>query len=166
MKKYLTKYEFRWAAIITILSLLWTAFEYEMGWHGQEIDDHRYFTFIFILILTLGYFLFFLDKRGNRYKKRFKIKHAFYSGLGLTFLIALFSIPTQYLVHKLVSPDYIETAQNYAVDSGEFTRAEARSIFRIRNFMVFFPVVYMLYGIVMSVFFALFLQRSSSRKKR
>lgn len=166
MKKYLTKYEFRWAAIITICSLLWTAFEYEMGWHGADIEKHRYYTFFFLLILTLGYYLFFLDKKANRYKKRFKFRHAFYSGLGLTGLIALFSIPAQLLVHHLVSPDYLETAQNHAVQSGDMTHSEAKNIFKVTNFVLFFPIVYLLYGVLLSFIFSFFMRKRPKSSRR
>ncbi|MDO5656356.1 MAG: DUF4199 domain-containing protein [Flavobacteriaceae bacterium] len=164
MKKYITKYEWRWASIITILSLLWTAFEFEMGWHSHDIDSHKYFTFFFLFFLTLGYYLFFLDKRGNRFKKRFKFRHAFYSGLGLTVLIALFSIPTQLFVHYFVTPDYLINAKDYAITSGELTSQQAGKVFKLTNFVLFFPIVYILYGILISAVFASLLQRSNRKK--
>lgn len=166
MRKYFTKYEFRWASIITIFSLLWTAFEYEMGWHDVEIENHRYYTFLFLIPLTLCYYLFFLDKRGNRFKKRFKFRHGFYSGLGLTILIALFAIPCQLLVHYLVSPDYIQSAQDYAISTGEMTELEAKNTFNIFNFLLYFPVVYFLFGIVVSAVLAATMQTSSRSRRR
>lgn len=166
MKKYLTKYELRWAVIITILSLLWNAFEYEMGWHDNGIASHKYYTFLFLIILTLCYYLFYLDKRANRYKKRFKFRHGFYSGLSLTILVALFSIPAQLLVHKLITPDYIDHAKDYAVQSGEMSSQQANNRFNITNFVLFFPIVYMIYGVVASFVLSLLLRKKSKRRRK
>lgn len=170
MKKYLSKYEYRWALIFTLVSILWIAFEYEMGWHSVKIESHKWNTFFFFIPATICYFLFFLDKRSNRFKKRFKFKHAFYSGLGLTALIAVFSVPAQLLIHYFVSPDYLVNAQEYAVDSMQMTEPNAKKVFSISSFALFFPILYLLFGIFLSFIFGLLLRRVKyagfKRKKR
>lgn len=166
MKKYLTKYEFRWALIILLVSLLWTIFEYEMGWHGEDYEKHRYLTFLFIIPLSLCYFLFLFDKRSNRYKKRFKFKHAFNSGMGLTILVALFTIPAQFLIHYFISPNYLQTAQEYAVSNGEMTRLQARDIYTIENYVIFFPLVFLFTGIMLSLVLGHLLKSKSSKSRR
>ena len=165
MKKYFTKYEFRWAFIILLLSLLWTAFEYEMGWHDRNFKTHRYLTFLFLIPLTLSYILFLLNKRAHRFKKRFKFKHAFNSAMGLTILIALFTIPTQFLIHYYISPDYLETARNYSIKQGEMTEIQARDIYTIKNYVILFPLLYLFFGIFLSIILGLTLNRDS-RKTR
>jgi len=164
MKKYLTKYEFRWAIIILMLSLLWTAFEYEMGWHDRNFVYHRYFTFLFIIPFTLSYWLFLLDKKSHRFKKKFRYRHAFNSGMGLTILVALFTIPTQFLIHYLVTPDYLTEAQNYSVKSGELTTIRARDLYTITNFVILFPILYLLLGILLSMIFGSTMTQKSSRR--
>lgn len=169
MKKYLTKYEYRWAFIFTLLSLLWTAFEYEMGWHSSKIGSHKFYTFFFLIPATLCYYLFFLDKRSNRFKKRFKFEHAFYSGLSLTILIAIFSVPVQLFIHYFVSPDYLLNAQEYAVENMEVSEANAKQVFSVYSFALFFPIVYFLFGLCLSGIFGFFLRRtkySGYKKKR
>lgn len=165
MKKYLTKYEFRWALIILLVSLLWTIFEYEMGWHGEDYKTHLYLTFLFIIPLSICYFLFLNDKRAHRYKKRFKFKHAFNSGMGLTILVALFTIPAQFFIHTFISPNYLQTAQEYAVSNGELSRMEAREIFTIKNYVIFFPLVFLFTGIILSFVLGKILKSKSSKSR-
>ena len=165
MKRYLTKYELRWALIFSLLFLLWTAFEYEMGWHDEQIKNHKYYTFLFLFIASACYWFFLIDKKSNRFKKRFKFKHAFWSGMGMTLLVAIMIIPAQLLIHNLVSPDYFTEAQNYAISSKEMTKEQAKNTFNIRSFVLFYPLFYMLFGIVISVIFGLILQRDARNKR-
>lgn len=168
MKKYLSKYEYRWAFIFILLSLLWSAFEFEMGWHDARIVDHKYYTFLFLIPFGLCFLLFLLDKRSNRYKKKFRFQHAFYSGLGLTILITLFSIPTQLFIHYFMVPDYVYNAREFAVESGEMTIEQAKARFNVFNFVVFYPIMYFFGGIVLSYILAHVLRRTkySGFKKR
>lgn len=148
---------------------LWTAFEFEMGWHDEKIVDHKFKTFLFLIPFTLCYVLFLLDKRANRYKKRFRFRHAFYSGLALTVIITLVSIPMQLFIHYFMVPDYIYNAREYAVESGQMTVQQAKSIFNVFNFVVFLPLLYFVFGIILSFVLAHLLKRtkySGFKKKR
>ena len=166
MGKYFTKYEFRWAFIILLLSLLWTAFEYEMKWHDLNFHHHRNFTFLFILPFSLCYWFFFLDKRGNRYKKRFSFKHAFNSGMALTVLVAIFTVPTQFIIHYFLSPDYLLEAKKYSIEAGELTKVEANKLYTITNFVILFPILYMLLGIFLSIVFGNILQKGKRKRRQ
>lgn len=166
MRKYFTKYEFRWAFIILMFSLLWTAFEFEMGWHGSNFEHHRIYTFLFIIPFSLCFWFFLLDKRGNRFKKRFRFKHAFNSGMALSILVALFTIPAQLLIHYFVTPKYFNEAQNYMVESGEMSQDQAQEFFTLSNFVILFPILYLLLGTFLSILFANILQQKNKRKRR
>lgn len=162
--RYWTKYEFRWAIIFTLISLLWAVIEVELGWHTfKYFDNHISFTYLFIIPAAVCYFMFFYDKRTHRFKKRFKLKHAFKSGLVLSFLIALINIPMQWIIHFLVSPEYLNTLRLYLMDKHHIT-GETASLINLYNAMWFFPLLLFSLGIVLTIIYAVFLRKSTYNK--
>ncbi|MGI9525662.1 MAG: DUF4199 domain-containing protein [Weeksellaceae bacterium] len=158
-KRYWTKYEVWWALIFTLVFLLWAVIEVEFGWHEVEnIGNHLIFTFLFLVPAMICYFLFFYNKRTHRFKKRFKFEHAFNSGMALTILISLLNIPIQWVIHKLVTPDYLENMQ---IHCSEILKIDSSLIgcLTIGNSMWFFPILLFLFGTVITLFYAVVLRK-------
>lgn len=156
MKKYLTKYEWRWAAIYTLVILIWGAFEFEMGWHGEHIASHLYLIILFLLPAAIVYYVFLLDKRAHRFKKRMKWRHGFRSAMGLTFLTILMLIPVQILLFQLVTPDFFDNAARYRVEQGQLSPEQASKLFNPRTFAVIIPIAFTLLGLFLSIIIPFF----------
>ncbi|MDO5509175.1 MAG: DUF4199 domain-containing protein [Weeksellaceae bacterium] len=156
MKKYFTKYEWRWAAIYTMVILIWCAVEFELGWHSENIEKHKYLTLLFIIPAAIVYYIFLIDKKSHRYKKRMKWKHGFFSGMALTLLTILILTPLQFLIFRFITPDFFDNYIAAAIEQNQFTAEEAERIFNSWSFAVYIPIAFGLLGLFLSAIIALF----------
>ncbi|MXV37226.1 DUF4199 family protein [Flavobacteriaceae bacterium Ap0902] len=158
-RRYWTKYEIWWALIFTLVFLLWAVIEVEAGWHElKNFENHLFFTSLFLIPAMVCYLLFFFNKRSHRFKKRFKFKHAFNSGMALTILITLLNIPIQFVIHQLVTPNYLENLQIYLVETLKMDSSIA-SVFTLSNSLWFFPFLLFLFGTLITLFYATVLRK-------
>lgn len=158
---YLTKYEWRWALIFTMLSVLWMAVEFEFGLHDDISEYFSYFYILFVLA-ALCYGLFFYDKKVNRYKGRIKREHAVTSGFSLTVLISVLSIPVQFFIHLFVFPDLIPNIKEYMIKSSGMNETFAQ-MFNVLNTLWFYPLVFFIMGVLYTFIFTKFFRRSLNR---
>lgn len=86
--------------------------------------------------------------------------------MALTILVALFTIPAQLLIHYFVTPKYLNEAQNYMIKAGEMSQSQAQEFFTITNFVVIFPLLYLLLGTFLSILFANILQQKKKKRRK
>lgn len=165
MSKYFTKYELRWAFIFTLFSIVWTVFEAEMGWHNSPYISQKYLSALFLIPAALIFFLFFEDKKSKRFRRRFKFKHAFFSGMALTFYICLLGIPSQFLIHSIILPNYIEEIYQSFLNMNIIPLQSIPNIFNIYTFaFIISPLFHLLIGFIYSVLWGLILKGSRHRR--
>lgn len=133
MKKF--GIEIKWGVIFTIVMLLWMWMEKLLGWHDEHIDKHRFYTMFFAVPAILIYVLALLDKRKNHFRGKMTWVQGFITGLGITFIVAVLSPLTQYIVSEIITPNYFENAIEYAVETGELDRMRAQEYFSLKNYI-------------------------------
>ena len=155
------KIEIKWALIFILTSLAWMVLEKALGWHDEKIADHATLTNIFAIPAIAIYVFALLDKRKNYYNGRMAFKKGFLAGLIITFMVALFSPLTQYII-TFITPDYFSNVIEYAVSSGAMTQPDAEAYFNLKSFMVQSVIGAAIMGIITSVVVALFAQTKTS----
>lgn len=133
MEKF--KIEIKWGVIFSIVSLLWIAFEKQMGWHSEHIDKHMLYTNIFAIIAILIYVFALQDKKKNFFNNTIDWKQGFVSGIMLSFIIIILVPLTQLIVHYYISPDYFTNAITFVTKSGHMTMEDATSYFSLESYI-------------------------------
>lgn len=158
MKKYFTKYEFRWAIIISMLTFVWTIFENEIVFGNTGRKYELYYSLFFVIPAFLFYFLFFQDKKKKRYKNRVKSKHGFYSGLALTILLFIITFPLQCIIYNLYPP--LEGAGVFEQDN-----ALIENYFTLSQRIIYWPISTLIFGFIFSVILGFLNEKKKKRIK-
>ncbi len=126
--------EIRWALLFSLVTILWMALEKSMGYHGDNIAGYQKFTYFFIPVSFLVYFLALRDAR----KKRGGItsfKESLISGILISIFIAIFAPLTQWIIHNFITPDFLSNLSQYAVLEDGIDPEQADTFFTIPNYM-------------------------------
>lgn len=150
--------EIKWGIVFTVALLLWMVFEKAMGWHGPKIEVHAIYTNFFAVLAVLIYVLAFLDKRKNDIGPM-RWKQGFFFGLGITIVVTLLSPLSQWIISKLITPEYFSNVIAFVVENGKMTLEEAEAYFSLKNYIIQSTVGALLMGIVTSAIVALFIQK-------
>ena len=132
MNKYSS--EIKWGIIFTIVAMGWMYFEKSMGWHGDHIDKLANYTLFFMPIAIMIYVLGIRERR-HLQNGIISWKEGFISGLIITLVVALLSPISQYIVHNIISPDYLSNLIKYTVDEGFLTQEQAEVNFNLKSYM-------------------------------
>lgn len=158
MKKYLTKYEIRWALIISILTFIWIVFEHEIGLHNGIREFNPIYSLVFVFPAFLFYIFFFIDKKRRRYKNRLRFKHAFLSGVSLTIVLFILSFPVQYIVHYLFPP----LSESSLLNPDEII---FKSDLSLTEKLIYWPLFTLIFGFIFSITLGLMFKRKRKRRK-
>lgn len=157
MKKL--KIEIKWAIIFAIVGLLWMLGEKLAGLHGEHIDKHATYSFLFSIPAVAVYVFALLDKRRNFYHGSMTYKQGFITGLVISVLVAILSPLTQYITSMVITPEYFPNAIDYAVREGMMTQEAAENYFNMRSYIVQGLVWSLGMGLVTSAIVAIFVRK-------
>lgn len=161
MKKF--AYEFKWAAIFTACSVIWTAFEKSMGWHDEFIARQNSYSMIFGFVAVTLYFLALSDKKKNHYDGRINWVQGFLSGMVLTVMIAALMPLALYASLTTVSPDFLANMKAHALSKGLMTPEIADTFYNLNSYITYSVFFALSTGVVTSAVVAL-LVRSKNLK--
>ena len=160
MKAY--RIEIKWALIYTLAMLVWMAIERLAGLHGPYIARHALFTNLAFVPAFLIYCLALRDKRDHYYGGTMTYREGLVSGLIMTGIVALLSPLAQVITHTIITPGYFANVSDYAVASGQLTRAEAEQYFNLGSYVVQSAVGSLLVGIFFTAVAAIFFRKHPS----
>jgi hypothetical protein len=126
--------EIKWGLIFFVVALAWMYFEKLMGWHGEKIDQHATYTLLFMPIAILMYVLALREKK-EKNDGILSWKEGFKAGLVIALVVAVLSPLSQFIVHKVISPDYFDTVIKYSVDNGFLTQEQAETNFNLNSYI-------------------------------
>ncbi len=115
MKNYAI--EIKWGIRFTLLVLAWAIGEKLIGLHDTYIADYALYTNLFALPALLFFTLALKEKKKYFYNGQLTWAQGFVSGLVLSFIIALFTPLTQYVIYKSITPHFFETIIAYKTKS-------------------------------------------------
>lgn len=152
------KLEIKWGLIFIGATLLWMLLEKAVGLHSTHIDKHMYLTNLFAIPAILIYVFAFKEKKTIN-AGVLTFKDAIISGLLITFLVAILSPGTQWIISEIITPEYFPNVIAYSVESRYYkTLEEAQAYFNLENYMIQSAVGALFMGIITSVVVAFFMR--------
>lgn len=151
------KLEIKWALIFVAMSLLWMLLEKLVGLHGTHIDKHMYLTNLFAIPAIIVYVLALKDKKKKDYNGHMTYKQGLISGLIITFIVALLSPLTQWIISTIITPEYFPNVIAYSVETGYHNSLEeAEAYFNLPNYIKQSTIGALIMGTVTSAIVAIF----------
>ncbi|MBD3629527.1 DUF4199 domain-containing protein [Cyclobacterium sp.] len=157
MKKHQT--EIKWGIIFGLMSLLWMVLERMAGLHDQYIEQHAIYTNFVAIPAIAIYVLGLLEKRKKYYGGSMTYGQGFKTGLIITLVVTLLTPLTIWLTLALITPDFLENARSYAVESGKMEQQAAEAYFSQGNYMIQSIVGAPIMGILTTAIVALFTRK-------
>jgi hypothetical protein len=155
--------ELKWALVYVFVFLLWMLGEKLTGLHDEHIDQHQTVTLFFFPLHILIYVLALLNKRKADFQGLMSYKQGLISGVVLSILIGLLSIPAQWVVSTLITPDFFDNAIAYSLEINYHeTLEEAQEYFNLESYLLQSSVGSLITGIVLSSIISLFTKRKGS----
>lgn len=149
--------ELKWGIVLTVLSLLWSLLEKQMGLHDHQISKHMLYNMIFTFLAVPVYFLAIRDKKVNYFYNVMTWAQGFVSGAIISVVLALLSPLVTLFTYKVVSPLYFEKATQTALSKGA-TLANAQMYFNLESYMLQNAFTALSMGLVVSAGIALLLK--------
>lgn len=157
MKKY--QIEIKWGIIFGLMSLLWMVLERITGLHDQHIEQHAIYTNFVAIPAIAIYVLGLLEKRKNYYGGSMTYGQGFKAGLVITIVVTILTPLTIWLTLAFITPDFLENAKSYAVESGKMEQQAAEDYFSQGNYMIQSIVGAPIMGILTAAIVALFTRK-------
>ncbi|WP_445716921.1 DUF4199 domain-containing protein [Flavobacterium sp.] len=157
MKKI--KIEIKWAVIFSLVTLLWMLLEKLCGLHGKYIDYHLYLTNIFAIPAIIVMVMALKNKKNSYYNGQMSYKQGLISGIILSFIIALISPFTQWIISYIISPEYFPNVIKHSLEIGYFkTIEEAKANFNYKNFAIQSSIGALVMGIITTAIAMIFIR--------
>ena len=116
------KTELKWALIIAMSIFVWICLEFAVGLHDELVEWHPIVTNFALIIPFIGLFLALKEKRDTDLAGSISYGQAVKSGLVISVIIGVLSVPLQYLFHAVVNPDFftvmVEHARVHYIEAG------------------------------------------------
>lgn len=157
MKKY--SIEIKWGLIFALMGLLWMGLERIIGLHDVHLDKHPIYTnFIAIPAITI-YVLGLLEKRKKEYGGKMSYGQGFKAGFFITLVVTLLTPLTLWLTLSVITPDFLNNAKDFAIESGKMAQEEAETYFSMENYLVQGIVGAPIMGILTTAIVAVFTRK-------
>ena len=134
MKNY--SIEIKWAIRFTLLTLAWAIGEKLIGLHYVYIADYALYTNLFGLPALLFFVLALKEKKKYFFNGTMTWTQGFVSGVILSFIIALFTPVTQYVIYKSITPHFFDTIIEYKLKHHYMTAKVAKQYFNLETYML------------------------------
>ncbi len=141
------------------MSLIWMVLERVAGLHDQHIEQHAIYTNFVAIPAIAIYVLGLLEKRTRYYGGSMTYGQGFKAGLIITLVVTLLTPLTIWLTLALITPDFLENASSYAVESGKMEQQAAEAYFSQGNYMIQSIVGAPIMGILTTAVVALFTRK-------
>ena len=97
-----------------------------MGYHDINIKWQPVFNLLYIFPTFILYLLALLEKKKKYYQDQMSWKQGMISAIIISFIIVFFSPITQFIIHEIISPDFLKNTINYTVSQKKLTLTEAK----------------------------------------
>jgi hypothetical protein len=157
------KIEIKWAAIFTIVVLLWMLLEKLVGLHDKYLDYHQYLTNLFAIPAICMMVLALKDKKKNFFNGTMTYKQGFISGSVLSVFIAILSPLSQWIITFIITPEYFPNVIERSVELGYFeTAALAEAHFNYKSYAIGSAIWALIFGIATTAIAMIFIRTKPS----
>jgi len=79
----------------------------------------------------------------------------------MTVIVAVISHLTQYIIHTLITPDFLEKIVNRGLELERGTREELIAMTNLKAYMIMTPIMTVVIGAITSAIVSIFVKRAS-----
>ena len=133
----------------SLTMLLWLSLEFMIVPDAKYPQYHAYISLFALIIPILMIRQVVKEKRDEL--GGISLKKAFTTGLIVTALAAIFSIPTSLMFHFFVNPDYFNDMINYAVTFEHQKEADAAKFFNLTTYLIISTVSTLVLGTIIAI---------------
>lgn len=162
MKNY--KIEIKWSSLFAVMTLLWTVIEKTAGFHDERIASQPAFGAFILIPAIIIYILALREKRNDFYGGVISYRKGLLSGTILSIIIGVLSTLTTFINLKVISPEYLSNAAEYAVLQGKMTLTQAKEQFSLSGYIITGAIAAVVTGIIITAVVILFLRRADDGK--
>lgn len=159
MKNY--SIEIKWALRFTLLTLAWAIGEKAIGLHDQYIEYYGMCSLLFAIPAVLFFALAINEKKKYFFDNGMTWRQGFVCGLVMSFIIALLNPMVQYVIYKMISPNFFDTIIAYKVKH-KMTLENARIFFNLKTYMVESTFMALSKGLITGAVVSLFLRNKKA----
>lgn len=134
MKSYAI--EIKWAIRFTLLTLAWAIGEKMIGLHDVYIEKYALYTNFFIVPAFLFFYLALAEKKKYAFSSTMTWTQGFVSGIVLSFLIALLTPVSQFVIYKSITPHFFENIIAYKLKHKYMTLENAEVYFNLKTYII------------------------------
>ncbi len=140
--------------------LLWQTLEYLVGLQDRFIQYHPAIT-LFSLAIPVGSSYLAIKEKAIQLGGTITFKQAFITGFFIAVFTAVLTVPTQFMFHNLVNPDFFQTMIDYSTARAASlhmnipkAKEEATMYFNLPSYIVqcFFSTLF--FGVIISLVMA------------
>lgn len=163
MNKY--SIEIKWAIYFIAMTLGWMLLEKWVGLHSTHIDKHMYLTNLYAIPAVIVMVMALKEKKKLFYGGIMNYKQGLFCGLIISFIIALLSPLTQWIISFVITPEYFPNVIEHSLKTGYHkTRTEAEAYFSYSNYAVQSLIAALVMGILTTAIAMVFLRTKSNSK--
>ncbi|MFN0087053.1 MAG: DUF4199 domain-containing protein [Blastocatellia bacterium] len=127
--------EIKWGLIFALSTLAWVFLEKAGGFHDARLEQHPWFSMLFIIPAVAVYFFAIRDKR-RALGGKIAFKEAFLFGLAVSVIVAVLTPLLQWITHRYISPNYFANIIQLSVSTGRMTQQQAESFFNLNSYII------------------------------
>jgi len=127
--------EIKWGVIFSFAVLVWAFVEKNLGLYSDAISNYAIFTNLFGIIAILIFVLAIREKKNSYYNGEMTWRQGFVSGVFVTIVIAVFTPICQFIIHRIIAPEFFPNIIEYKLASGYLTREAAEKYFNLEAYI-------------------------------
>ncbi len=153
-----TKLELKWGAIFAAMQLVWITLEFLFGFHDKNISWHPIVT-NFVAIPSIIIMVLAIREKRAFQNGRITFGNAFLCGLGISIVVAVFSVLVQTIFFRLINPNFFASMIKYATENGKATLDAAQANFTFNNYLMLGALGSIIMGTITSLVIALVIKK-------
>jgi hypothetical protein len=158
------KNEFKWAAIMSVVLLVWlTALKFLGFQETDKIHVHVILVNAYYLILFVLY-IFAINERKRKYRGFISRRDAFLTGLLVTLFLVVLSPLNMSVFYYLINPNFFQVMIDFNVENG-VNQQVAESDYNLFNYIFSSMLMNLVVGGVFSAIGALLLQKIPNKQQ-
>lgn len=155
--------EIKWGLLFSLLTLGWALLEKLGGFHDARLEQHPWFSMLFMIPAVALYYFAVRDKR-KALGGTITFKEIFMFGLGVSVIVAVLTPLSQWLTHRVISPNYFANIIKLSVSTGRMTQQQADAFFNLNSYIIQSSIFALVAGVVTTLVLAAIMQTRGAQK--
>ncbi|MDX2033082.1 MAG: DUF4199 domain-containing protein [Blastocatellia bacterium] len=155
--------ELKWGLLFSLSTLVWALIEKLGGFHDARLEQHPWFSMLFMIPAVAIYYFAVRNKRASQ-GGTIDFKQIFMFGLAVSVIVAVLSPLLQWVTHRVISPNYFANIIQLSVSTGRMTQQQAEAFFNLNSYIIQSSIFALVAGVVTTLVLAALMQTRGAQK--